>query len=160
MSQPPRVVLHSTAREAMIRAATAALPVETGGILLGYREGGDIVVTNLIVVPYLSATSRRYTRDDVEANALLENWFTSHTEDPLTGYVGEWHSHTGPGAASGLDLNSARATARKAKAAIALAVCTLGPLIELDAFVLRRGRLRRVLAEQATIEVRRERERG
>ena len=133
----PRVVLLEHARDAMIQAATTALPLETGGILLGYREDGDIVVTDLIVVPNPSATPRQYTRDDIEANALLRDWLLNHPEDSLTGYVGEWHSHAGLGAASGLDLTSARATARKAKAAIALVICSPRPLVWLDALRFR-----------------------
>ncbi|MBN9493072.1 Mov34/MPN/PAD-1 family protein, partial [bacterium] len=138
----------------MIRATTNALPLETGGILLGYREDGDIVVTDVIVVPSPCATPRRYTRDDIEANIRLRTWFLQHPQDSLTGYVGEWHSHTGLGAVSRVDLSSARAAAKRARGAIALVVCNPRPLNSLDAFVLRRGRLRRVSAKQARIEVR------
>lgn len=153
MTQTPRVVLRSRAREAMIREAAEALPVETGGILLGYRADNGIVVTDLLVVPSPSATRHRYTRDDVEANALLKDWFVRHPDEPLIGYVGEWHSHTGIGPASGLDLESARATARAADGPIALVVCAPRPLVWLEAFVLRKARFRRVRAERARVEV-------
>ncbi|MCC6266812.1 MAG: SAVED domain-containing protein [Dehalococcoidia bacterium] len=153
MTGAPRVMIDSRAREAMIRAAAQALPVETGGILLGYRSGKEIVVTDLLVVPNPSATPQRYTRDDVRANELLIEWFAGHPEDPLTGYVGEWHSHTGIGPASGLDLKSAAATARRARGPIALLVCAPKPLLWLDAFVLRKARFRRVSAQRVSLEV-------
>ncbi len=137
----------------MVQAAKNALPLETGGILLGYREDTDLIVTDLILVPSPFSTPRRYIRDDVAANKLLKDWLANHPEDHLTGYVGEWHSHTGIGAASGIDLSSARATARKAKAPIALIVCAPKPLVWLESFILRRGRLRRVSTERVAIEV-------
>lgn len=153
MTQTPRVVLRSRAREAMIREAAEALPVETGGILLGYRSDNGIVVTDLLVVPSPSATRHRYTRDDVEANVLLKDWFVRHPDEPLIGYVGEWHSHTGIGPASGLDLTSARATAKGAKGPIALVICTPWSLTSFNAFVLRKERLRRVSVQRVRIEL-------
>jgi len=140
----------------MVEQSAAALPVETGGILLGYRADDDVVVTELLVVANPSASSLRYIRDDVKANELLNDWFASHPDDSLTGYVGEWHSHPGIGPASGLDLSSARATARRANGPIALLVCAPGPLVWLDAFVLRRARFRRISTERVPIEVQNE----
>lgn len=148
-----RIVLHSNARDTVAREASRALPFETGGVLLGYREDGDIVVTDALAVRPDSAERRQYIRDDVRANALLHNYLSSRDGDDLTGYVGEWHSHPQPVAPSGIDLRAIRATAKGAQGPIALLVCTPGSPSRFRGMVAKRARFRRVSTEEADVEV-------
>ncbi|MFF1400774.1 Mov34/MPN/PAD-1 family protein [Streptomyces sp. NPDC058287] len=89
------------------------LPRETGGILLGYREDADIVVTHALVVDGPGASTHRYVRDDVRANARLAAFLAPRAESDPTGYVGEWHSHPAPFGPSPTDVAAMQATARE-----------------------------------------------
>jgi proteasome lid subunit RPN8/RPN11 len=77
-------------------AAGAALPRETGGLLLGWWDTHDvsevIIVRHAIEVPDRRATPTSWVRRPRAAQAALSRALAllSH---PLLGYVGDWHSH-------------------------------------------------------------------
>lgn len=119
---PARIELKDDAH-AVITAETAKrLPAETGGILLGYREDADIVVTHALAVNENKASTHKYERDDVIANKLLSDFLSERSIDDPTGYIGEWHSHPAPCGPSSIDVAAMRSTARSADGPIALVV--------------------------------------
>ena len=103
------------------------MPLETGGILLGYREGADVMVTHALVVEGSGASGNRYVRDDVEANRTLSDFLNDRDSDDVTGYVGEWHSHPAPSGPSSIDHAAMREIARTSDAPVALVVHVPNP---------------------------------
>lgn len=87
-------------------AGRAALPVETGGVLLGFRADGLIIVTRTLVVADPGGGRRNYLRHRGRAQELLAE-FRSQLPS-VVGYVGEWHTHPADQGPSGTDLGSLR----------------------------------------------------
>lgn len=137
---------------AIITSQTAKhLPVETGGILLGYREDVNVVVTHALVVDGQGVSTDRYVRDDVRANALLTEFLAQRAGDDPTGYIGEWHSHPAPSGPSPTDVAAMRATARTSDGPIALLVHAPGGADPFFGLIARRQRFGRVTAKEATV---------
>lgn len=106
------------------RHAREAAPHETGGILIGWHEGTNIVVDHFLLVPDLAATNGDYWRRHGQAsNSLIE--FLDGANDSRLGYVGEWHSHPRPSAASATDICSITAIVKEARSPVALIVLML-----------------------------------
>lgn len=104
--------------------ATAALPRETGGILLGHRTPGAIHVSQALTVPDARATRVRYRRDfDAAADLLKER--LAHDDTGLLGYLGEWHTHPLPIGPSSTDESAIRSLAADGNHDIALLVVAL-----------------------------------
>jgi len=101
----PRLQLSSTALANGSELARAALPRETGGILVGWHEGDTVVVTDVLPVPDRRAGGRHYNRNHKRAQRVLD-LHRKRTADENVGYVGEWHSHPAPQPPSHVDLNS------------------------------------------------------
>lgn len=120
----PRATIHLSpkAKESIATETARHMPLETGGILLGYREGVDVMVTHALVVEGSGASGNRYVRDDVEANRMLSEFLKDRGIDDVTGYVGEWHSHPAPSGPSSIDQAAMRAIARASDAPVALVV--------------------------------------
>jgi integrative and conjugative element protein (TIGR02256 family) len=97
---------HAHVLDEGIRAAHAALPNETGGILVGWYRGDVIQVERFVVVPDQTASLMRYTRRHRAASAELEKVILAEGEGTELGYVGEWHAHPTPALASWTDLRS------------------------------------------------------
>jgi integrative and conjugative element protein (TIGR02256 family) len=136
----------------LITAETAKhLPVETGGVLLGYREDADIIVTHALVVDGERASASRYVRDDVKANELLRAFLEDRADDDPIGYIGEWHSHPAPCGPSPTDVHAIRATAKSSEATIALLVHIPSSSPAFSGIVAARGRLGRVSTRAATV---------
>lgn len=119
---PARIELRKDAHSVITSETAKRLPAEAGGILLGYREDADIIVTHAVAVDGKSASPNRYVRDDVKANELLHDFLNERASDDPTGYVGEWHSHPAPYGPSSTDITAMRATARSSDGPIALLV--------------------------------------
>ena len=117
-----QIELKQKAYDVIVSETAKSLPVETGGILLGYHEDMDLVVTDALVVDNRQASTDRYVRDDVLANELLHAFLTQRASDDPTGYIGEWHSHPKPVGPSIRDLAAIQATAKSARHRIALLV--------------------------------------
>ncbi|MFJ8221354.1 SAVED domain-containing protein [Streptomyces griseus] len=152
MTRPaPRIELRQAAYEVIASATAQQLPRETGGILLGYQEDANVVVTHALVVDEQGASTHRYVRDDVKANALLAEFLAPRADDDPTGYVGEWHSHPAPSGPSPTDLAAMRAMAREYDGPIALLVYAPGGTDPFSGLITRRQRWGRVTGKVATI---------
>jgi proteasome lid subunit RPN8/RPN11 len=121
------------------RHVREAAPVETGGILLGWREGMRIVVDTFLEVPDCSSSSHSYERRHHLASRELEARLADG-EETFVGYVGEWHSHPSRSPASARDLSSLRAIAGQLQQPVALIVLMLDAdsTVVCDAHVARR----------------------
>jgi proteasome lid subunit RPN8/RPN11 len=120
--QPARIELRHEAHEVIAAETAKSLPMETGGILLGYHESNTIVVTNALTIGSDRATTNQYVRDDLKANELLKNFLADRAIDDPTGYVGEWHSHPAPAGPSPIDVSALLAIAKTSDGPIALVV--------------------------------------
>lgn len=120
---PPRIVRIGRATLADATAtASAALPKETGGILLGWRELDAVVVTRLVEVVDPDAGSATYTRNRAAAETALQRALATVPSRDLVGYVGEWHVHPAVQGPSWQDRRELRAVARASPHAVALIV--------------------------------------
>lgn len=118
-----RIDLLVAARRLIVQTGRRALPLETGGILIGHRDGEHVVVTRAVEVPSPAATRRSYRLDHDQAQAALVRDLRAHPSDGLAGYVGEWHTHPASVGPSIVDRVSIASAARKSKSPIALIVC-------------------------------------
>lgn len=146
-----RIELRQEAYEVIASETAQHLPRETGGILLGYREDADVVVTHALVVDGPGASAHRYVRDDVRGNHLLAEFLAPRADDDPTGYVGEWHSHPAPSGPSPTDVAAMQATAREHDGPIALVVHAPGAQQPFFGLITRRQRLGRVTSKAATV---------
>lgn len=117
-----RLLIQRSTVANMVRSAEAALPLETGGILVGHLEDDALVITHALVIRAVYATKTRYTRDAVEANRALEQMISTREQGDPAGYVGEWHSHPGSSGISSVDTRSIREVAGALKNPVALVV--------------------------------------
>ncbi|UKA58240.1 Mov34/MPN/PAD-1 family protein [Arthrobacter sp. FW306-2-2C-D06B] len=121
--RPRQPIVHLSHQSAarILGLAELALPFESGGILVGYRESDDIVVSEVLLVPPESVGSSHYRRDGRVADTLLQEYLQTGSE--IEGYVGEWHSHPAPIGPSRLDLRTLKELAAVAEGSVALIVC-------------------------------------
>lgn len=91
--------------DTMCTHATAALPKETGGILLGYRTDQGVQATVALHVPDRRAGAATYRRSYRLAARALADALAAEPPDSPVGYVGEWHSHPAPAGPSPIDLS-------------------------------------------------------
>jgi integrative and conjugative element protein (TIGR02256 family) len=105
----------------MATAAEAAFPRETGGILLGHREGRDVHVERAIAVPDKRASGRTYVRSHDAAQKLLDEALRDENTE-LLGWVGEWHTHPEASGPSPRDLRELSRLAREDGQAVAVVV--------------------------------------
>lgn len=81
--------------------------VETGGILIGFRKGGDeyVIVRASKAGPNAIRTKTRFEKDEEYCQKELLDAFNELSEKGL--YLGEWHFHpSGSNEPSGLDIKS------------------------------------------------------
>lgn len=97
----------------MVALANAHYPLETGGMLLGYRSDAGDVVATAIIGPGPKAKHRRFrfAPDHSYQQDILEThfWRTDGTET----YLGDWHTH--PNGAAALSWLDKRVLARIAQ---------------------------------------------
>lgn len=154
MIRPPaHIELRGNTHDTIASETAKHLPLETGGILLGYREGRNIVVTHAVVVGGDGAASNNYVRDDIRANEILAEFLAQRSGDDPTGYIGEWHSHPAPSGPSPTDLAAMRATAKNSDGPIALVVHVLGRADPFVGLIAQRQRLGRVATAEAKVSV-------
>lgn len=155
-----RVTVLTSARETIAAAASAALPKETGGILVGWRGGGTTegcTVVRAVEVPDARSGRCTYERKHAAADLALQQ-VLDELSDPELGYVGEWHSHPRNQPPSPQDRSSLRGAARDADASLVLLVPSLRtpdpPAWTWHALVARRGtRLPAVFARPAALHL-------
>lgn len=122
-----RVSVLPSARETIAAAAAAALPNETGGVLIGWRGGGPeggCTVARAVEVPDARSGRCTYQREHAAADRALQQ-LLDRLADPALGYVGEWHSHPQDQPPSPQDRASIRGAARRAGEAVVLVVPSL-----------------------------------
>jgi integrative and conjugative element protein (TIGR02256 family) len=114
MRRPTAIWIRLEDVERLRAVATAAVPLETGGVLLGYRgETGDAVVTHVIDGGPSAKRTRTTFEPDYEhqdreiAKAYKES-------GRRLSYLGDWHSHPPGGGStlSGTDRRTLKMIAR------------------------------------------------
>jgi integrative and conjugative element protein (TIGR02256 family) len=118
--------------------AESAYPNETGGLLLGWWQDGVPVVNSVAEVPDPNAGRTCWTRDETPAVAVLAAHRRA-TDNPLLGYVGDWHSHPANLGPSSADLRELRRISRQYTEPLLLLVVRKGGPI--DGYRARSGRL-------------------
>ncbi len=98
-----RILFRHDVATFLVGAARAVPRTETGGILVGHREDGILVVTHALIVPAPIPAGDRYVRLDEPAGLLLRDFLDQREESDPAGYVGEWHSHPGASGPSAID---------------------------------------------------------
>lgn len=109
------------ARNKTVHSALSASPKETGGILLGWVEGQNVVVSDVLVVDDPESGNYHYVRNYERAEAALSEYLT-HIDNSLLGYVGEWHSHPMLQPPSAIDRRSLQAVVIEAERQAAMVV--------------------------------------
>lgn len=152
MSQPAaRIELRPQAHEVIAAGSAKSLPMETGGILIGYHESNTIVVTNALTIDSGQATTNQYIRDDVQANRLLQEFLANRASDDPSGYVGEWHSHPAPAGPSPTDVGALRAIAKSSNGPIALVVRATSHEAPFHGVAAQRQRFGRITTEKVPV---------
>lgn len=123
---PPAVRFAQGVLAAAVNSASDALPSETGGILLGWREEPATVVVELLEVADPAAGHTSNTRDHAHAEAALQRALAADPSDPV-GYVGEWHAHPAPQGPRRQDRRELRAVPRQSPHPVALVVLAYDP---------------------------------
>lgn len=144
-----RVEVHPDASEVIAAAAEAAHPRETGGVLLGWWDGDDVVVRYAVEVTDPQASTTSWTRDQSTAQAAMDTAVYEH-QHPWLGYIGDWHSHRAACGASSQDLASIRRASRQYTEALVLLVHRADGAVE--HVVAHRGRVRRTSTARPTTE--------
>lgn len=147
-----KVILGAAAELKIVAAIRRAGGAEAGGVLLGHFEDGDVVASDVLVVPGEAPSSHRYTRDGDQANELLERFRAAHPGDDLTGYVGEWHSHPVVSSPSGVDKATARAIARDVRGSAVVVVAGVNPVVAFTAVEAVPRRLRPATVMDVVVE--------
>lgn len=129
------------------READLAFPDETGGILLGWRNGGDVVVRDVVDAGPRAERWATGMRPDAAYQAAEVTTAFEASDGAIT-YLGDWHSHPRTAASvSGRDRKTLRNIASDADAEcpepLMLIVGGGEPGWELGAWVGRLGRLGR-----------------
>lgn len=105
--------------------AQAALPDESGGIVVGWWEGDDAaVVQALLPVPDHQAGRGHYERRQTLAQRALDDYLRSGLDSP-SGYLGEWHSHPAPQPPSSIDRQTLSDIVRQERRRAVLLVLAL-----------------------------------
>ena len=114
------ILIARAALDIVLTAGDESLPLETGGILLGFRASDVIVATRALVVPDPRSSRHSYLLHGRRAQTLMA---TARNETPaVVGYVGEWHTHPADVPPSRTDERALGAAARTAAGPIALVV--------------------------------------
>lgn len=99
-----RVWLAEEAAATIARAAAAAHPHETGGVLVGvHTHGSRPWVTDAVELRSAKATGTFY---EVPAGARRKAVARLRRRDPRIGYLGEWHVHPADAAPSLVDTET------------------------------------------------------
>lgn len=112
MRTPARTIkLAESAHAAMVSAAQAALPTETGGVLLGVLADGDPWVTRAVE---LLSTDSGPSHFRIAAGRTRAAVREARKSEPRLGYLGEWHSHPADIGPSTTDRSTMRRLAARA----------------------------------------------
>lgn len=117
----PSIHITEKAVQGIIANTLAAVPNETGGALIGWREGDAVSVRTFIEIPSEQPERSQFKLDRNNLNVVLAE-FLSTTGDARLGYVGSWHSHLAPAGPSFTDRRTFRKTARAHRLPLAFLV--------------------------------------
>jgi integrative and conjugative element protein (TIGR02256 family) len=78
-------------------------PIETGGILIGFRDGVHVRVKDALEVHDPTAPHTSYTLRAKPRETALTRYLQSLPPNSLMGYVGDWHTHPADAEPSGTD---------------------------------------------------------
>ena len=125
----PRIDIADGAWQDLLQIVDGVRPVETGGILLGFRERRDIQVVGVAEVPDPDATPTSYTLRSEAAQSRLDEIRRHFPAGSPVGFVGDWHLHLANSPPSPTDRRSAAQLGRqygRAMANIVIANCEDG----------------------------------
>lgn len=122
----PGLEVRAEALDAATGLALAALPRETGGILVGWHEDDTVVVTGMLPVLDKRAGRRHYVRNHKRGQKVLDQHREACADDRI-GYVGEWHSHPAPQPPSSVDYNALADLTTDVTGQVALVVLAIHP---------------------------------
>ena len=130
---------------------------EHGGILVGFRDGIDLCVEDILEVADSTAGRTSYLRRERPARKALQRYLERNNPEDQVGYVGEWHTHPAPIPPSHVDEQTMRTMARRNRRQVALVVASLGTdrkSVDLHALVsLPQTRRSRIAGRAAAAEV-------
>jgi integrative and conjugative element protein (TIGR02256 family) len=152
----PEVRISAQARDSLGAAARASLRAERGGILIGHREGNEVVVEDLVEVPDSTAGRTTYLRREGPAQQALDAYLDRAGADHVSGYVGEWHTHPRPAPPSAVDHHAMQTMARRNRQPVALIVAALQDdhrSVDLHALISEPRRLRDRVTGRHTVAV-------
>lgn len=86
-------------------------PLETGGIVIGWREPDRILIDRFLEVPDPRARPTAFSRRRGPAQVALDEVLNSAVDDRF-GYIGEWHTHPADQGPSWQDRREIRSVAR------------------------------------------------
>lgn len=98
---PATIDLTEHAQEVLRQRGRDALPIETGGVLLGCHVDGRPVVSEVVEIADDDATENRYRVPEGVVQAAVT---AARKDDARLGYLGEWHSHPSGEGPSPLDV--------------------------------------------------------
>jgi integrative and conjugative element protein (TIGR02256 family) len=107
--------------DALAGAANRALPYETGGLLIGWRDGEHVVVRGWLELGTTNPRTNRFAINTEKATKVLKRYLRT-SSNPLEGYVGAWHTHPALAPPSGTDLETFGASAAATHAPLAFVV--------------------------------------
>jgi len=104
------------------RRARRHLPRETGGLLLGYRDGLDVHIVDAIEVGDASAGRSHYVLRHAARERALAEYLNALPPGSPVGYVGTWHSHPANVGPSWTDRQTFRHDVLRAPDTVAMVV--------------------------------------
>lgn len=107
--------------EGLSNAARTALPYETGGLLIGWRDGEDVLVHGWLQLGTPNPRTNRFEINSKRATKVLKKHLRTKAT-PLEGYVGAWHTHPSIAPPSGTDIKTFGAAAAATQAPLAFIV--------------------------------------
>ena len=122
-----RIVIDPSAWLPATTAAAQQPERETGGVLLGWRHGTGVCVSEFIEVPDHRSTRSSYLRSDTAATQRLQDILGGLPEGSPEGYVGEWHTHLAPQGPSRTDRSHLKKISRIRRDGVALIVLAHDP---------------------------------
>jgi integrative and conjugative element protein (TIGR02256 family) len=115
-----QVLVAREALDAAVEVGSAALPRETGGILLGFRIPDGLVVTRFLLVEDTGSSTHSYLLRRRPAQRQLDA--VRRHAGSAVGYVGDWHTHPKDVGPSRCDVRSIAAACRDAGGPVVLIV--------------------------------------
>jgi integrative and conjugative element protein (TIGR02256 family) len=107
----------------MLTFAAHDADLETGGILLGWRQDSGLCVKHVLEVPDRGALHNSYVRRRQRAQELMNEILDALPKLTQVGYVGEWHVHPAPAGPSGSDRREIRRLSKKSSGPLGLIIC-------------------------------------